>query len=77
VLGIVCQLIGWITINYAIRHMDSTRVSIALLGQTIATALLAWVMLNERVDFIELMGGVIVLIGIGVTFIKKPGKLVS
>jgi drug/metabolite transporter (DMT)-like permease len=71
VLGIVCQLVGWITINYAIHHMDSTRVSIALLGQTIATALLAWIILGEHVDFIELMGGVIVLVGIGVTFVKR------
>ncbi|WP_448701472.1 DMT family transporter [Mucilaginibacter sp. AW1-3] len=71
ILGIVCQLIGWLTINYVIHHMDSTRVSIALLGQTVATALLAWLMLNERVDFIELVGGAIVLVGIGVTFVKK------
>jgi len=71
ILGIVCQLIGWITINYAIHHMDSTQVSIALLGQTIATALLAWIILDEHVDFIELMGGVIVLIGIGVTFVRR------
>lgn len=71
VLGVVCQLIGWITINYAIHHMDSTQVSIALLGQTIATALLAWMILNERVGFMELMGGVVVLMGIGVTFVKR------
>lgn len=74
ILGIVCQLIGWLTINYAIHHMDSTQVSIALLGQTIATALLAWLILNERVDFIELMGGVMVLTGIGVTFVKSGNK---
>lgn len=71
ILGIICQLIGWITINYAMSRMDPTRVSIALLGQTVATALLAWVMLGERVDFTELLGGAIVLVGIGVTFVKR------
>ncbi len=70
-LGLVCQLAGWITINYAIRHLDSTQVSITLLSQTLATALLAWLILGERVDFIEILGGVLVLVGIGVTFVKQ------
>jgi drug/metabolite transporter (DMT)-like permease len=69
--GIVCQLIGWITINYAINHLDPTRVSIALLGQTIATALLAWLLLGEHINLLEIAGGVMVLTGIGVTFIRK------
>ncbi|MBW4888234.1 DMT family transporter [Mucilaginibacter sp. HMF5004] len=70
-LGIICQLIGWLTINHAMSRMDPTRVAIALLGQSVVTALLAWVMLSERVDFVELVGGAIVLLGIGVTFVKK------
>jgi len=73
-LGIICQLIGWITINYAMSHMDPTRVSIALLGQTVATALLAWIILGEHVDFTELIGGVMVLTGIGVTFVKRKAS---
>jgi len=71
ILGVVCQLTGWITINYSIHKMDPAQVSITLLGQTIATALLAWLMLNERIGFTELVGGVIVLVGIGVTFVKR------
>ncbi|OCX50352.1 hypothetical protein BEL04_21430 [Mucilaginibacter sp. PPCGB 2223] len=71
ILGIVCQLIGWITINYAIHHLNPTQVSVTLLSQTVVTALLAWLMLGEHIDFIELMGGFIVLIGIGVTFMKR------
>lgn len=70
-MGIVCQLLGWLTINYAIHHMASTRVSVALLGQTIATALLAWVILHERISFTEFLGSLMILAGIGVTFVKK------
>jgi drug/metabolite transporter (DMT)-like permease len=75
-VGILCQLIGWITINYAMSHMDPTRVSIALLGQTVATALLAWVILSERVDVTELLGGAVVLVGIGVTFMKRKVPII-
>lgn len=71
ILGIVCQLIGWITINYAIHKLDSTQVSVTLLSQAVVTALLAWVLLSEHVDFIELVGGAVVLCGIGITFVKR------
>jgi len=69
-MGVICQLAGWITINYSVSHMESTKVSIALLGQTVATALLAWVILGEHVGVAELLGGVVVLVGIGVMFVK-------
>jgi drug/metabolite transporter (DMT)-like permease len=74
-LGLFCQLIGWITVNYAIRHLDSTQVSLTLLSQTVVTALLAWWLLDEKIGFIEILGGVIVLTGISLTFIKRlPGR---
>jgi drug/metabolite transporter (DMT)-like permease len=71
ILGLVCQLIGWITINHAIRYLDSTQVSIALLGQTIMTAMLAAIILHEQVGFETVTGGTLVLLGIGVTFVKR------
>ncbi|EHQ26777.1 protein of unknown function DUF6 transmembrane [Mucilaginibacter paludis DSM 18603] len=70
-LGLLCQLLGWITINYAIRHIDSTQVSIALLSQTVATGLLAWWILGEAVNIREILGGMLVLAGIGFTFLKR------
>jgi drug/metabolite transporter (DMT)-like permease len=75
VLGLVCQLLGWITINYSIHHLDPTQVSLTLLSQTVATALLAWLLLKETIGFTEILGGIIVLIGIGLTFIKPRYKL--
>lgn len=70
-MGLICQLAGWITINYAISHLPATKASVALLGQTVATALIAAVMLNEKLQVKEIAGSLIVLIGIGITFIKK------
>jgi drug/metabolite transporter (DMT)-like permease len=68
--GIVCQLVGWITINYAIMHLESTKVAITLLSQTVVTGLLAVLLLNERLELKEIIGSVIVLAGIAVTFLK-------
>jgi drug/metabolite transporter (DMT)-like permease len=69
-MGLVCQLIGWITINYAISFLESTKVAIALLSQTVVAGLLAVFMLNESLEVKEIIGSVIVLVGIAITFLK-------
>ncbi|MGF7082008.1 DMT family transporter [Mucilaginibacter sp. UYCu711] len=74
-MGIICQLAGWITINYAISRLESTKVSIALLSQTVTTGLLAVVLLNESLDAKEIIGSVIVLMGIAITFLKPKQTL--
>jgi drug/metabolite transporter (DMT)-like permease len=71
-MGIICQLTGWITINYAIKFLESTKVSIALLGQTVIAGFLAILLLKERLEFKEIAGSVIVLGGIALSFIVKP-----
>ncbi|MEO6980057.1 MAG: DMT family transporter, partial [Mucilaginibacter sp.] len=34
-MGVLCQLAGWLTINHSLRFLESTKVSIALLSQTV------------------------------------------
>jgi drug/metabolite transporter (DMT)-like permease len=70
-MGLVCQLIGWITINYAIMHLAATKVAITLLTQTVIACFLAIVLLNEKLEVKEIIGSVIVLGGIAVTFLKR------
>jgi drug/metabolite transporter (DMT)-like permease len=69
-MGVICQLVGWITINYAISFLESTKVAIALLSQTVVAGLLAVFMLNESLSLQEIVGSVIVLVGIAITFLK-------
>jgi len=73
-MGLLCQLGGWLTINYSLRYLESTKVSIALLSQTVFAALLAAFLLHERLELNEIIGSVIVLSGIAVTFLKQPNK---
>jgi drug/metabolite transporter (DMT)-like permease len=70
-LGLICQLTGWITINYAISHLDPTKVAVALLSQTVIAAMLASVLLKETITVNTFVGGAVVLAGIGLTFLKK------
>ncbi|QKJ32149.1 DMT family transporter [Mucilaginibacter mali] len=70
-MGLICQLAGWITINYAISLLPATKTSVALLGQTVVTALIAAIMLHEKLQVKEIVGCMVVLAGIAITFIKK------
>ncbi len=75
-LGIICQLAGWITINYSLGFLEPGKVSIALLAQTVLAGILATFMLHETLDFNEIVGSVIVLGGIAITFLKpKRAKI--
>ncbi len=75
-MGVICQLIGWITINHSLRFLESTKVSIALLGQTVIAGFWAILFLNERLELKEIIGSIIVLAGIAITFLK-PGKSIK
>ena len=70
-MGLICQLAGWITINYSINHLEATRVSIALLSQTVIAGIWATLFLHETLAFKEITGSIIVLMGIAITFLKR------
>jgi drug/metabolite transporter (DMT)-like permease len=69
--GLICQLAGWITINYSLNFLEATKVSIALLSQTVIAGFWAMLFLDETLQFKEIAGSIIVLAGIAVTFLKK------
>ncbi|MFB9055482.1 DMT family transporter [Mariniflexile ostreae] len=72
VQALVCQLLAWLLISYATQHMRATRVSVSLLGQGLLASILAWVFLGEIISFQMVLGGVMLLCGIGITFLDKP-----
>ncbi|MFT4831365.1 MAG: drug/metabolite transporter (DMT)-like permease [Psychroserpens sp.] len=70
--AVVCQLLAWLMVSYALQHMKTTRVSLAMLSQALLTAFLAWIFLNETITLQMILGGIILLFGIRVTFYNKP-----
>lgn len=71
VQGLVCQLAGWFLISYAIQNLDASKVSLSLLSQALITAVLAYLILGEDITIQMLFGGVVILLGIFITFQKK------
>ena len=65
-LAIISQVAGQSLIAYAMAHLPATFSSVGLLLQPVMAALFAWVLLGEAVSMVQLLGGVLVLIGIRV-----------
>jgi len=63
-LGIVAQTLGWMTINYAQGYLPASVVSPTLLGQPVATAIFAAILLGEQFTTWQVIGGVLVLLGV-------------
>ncbi len=69
--GIVCQLLAWLLISFATKHMRATRVSVSLLGQAVLASILAWWLLDEQISLQMVIGGFVLLLGIRLTFYEK------
>lgn len=73
-LGLISQLGGWLTINYALAYIKPTVASVSLLGQSVFTALFSIPVLGEFMTFSEIVGGVVVLFGIYLVNSKMINK---
>ncbi|WP_423751627.1 DMT family transporter [Salinirarus marinus] len=60
-------LFGHTVVNWALAHLESSVVSVSLLGEPVGSTLLALVFLGEVPAVWTLIGGVVVLVGIVVT----------
>ena len=69
--GAICQLAAWLLISYATQNMRATRVSLSLLSQAVIATFLAWLFIDEQVTLQMIIGGIILLLGIRITFYKN------
>ena len=69
--GLVSQLLAWLLISYATKRMRATRLSLSLLSQVVFASILAWFILGEVITIEKAIGGVLILVGIAITFYEK------
>jgi drug/metabolite transporter (DMT)-like permease len=70
-VAVITQVGGYLAINYALGHLPASIVSPTLLGQPVATALLAVPLLGEPITWAQVLGGVLVLAGIALLHQRK------
>jgi len=63
-LGIGPQLIGHSAFNWALRHLAASRVSLLILSEPIGAGLFAFLLFGERPGWLNLLGGLVILVGI-------------
>jgi len=63
-LAVIPQLIGHSSLNWALRYLPASFVSVSLLGEPIGSVILAFIFLAESPTGMELAGGVLILVGI-------------
>ncbi len=74
-LAIGPQLIGHSGISWSLRHLAPTMVAVAILGEPIGSALLAWWLLRENIGVLQLVGFVLLMTGIFLAARSVPAAL--
>ncbi len=62
--GLVSQVLGYLAINYALGNLPASLVAPTMLGQPVVTAILAVLLLGESLLPWQIVGGIVVLVGI-------------
>ncbi|MCX6048948.1 MAG: DMT family transporter [Chloroflexi bacterium] len=68
------QLLGHTSFNWSLRHLSATFVAVAILGEPIGSALLAWLLFGESFASLQLAGFVLLLLGIYVAARSEAGQ---
>lgn len=63
-LAVGPQLLGHTSFNWALRYLSATFIAVAILGEPIGSALMALVLFDEAVAWRQLVGFVLLLVGI-------------
>jgi drug/metabolite transporter (DMT)-like permease len=63
-LALVPQILGHFSISYSLGYLPASIVAPTLLGQPVVTALLAGLLLGEKLTAWEILGGILVLAGV-------------
>ncbi|HKP54808.1 MAG TPA: DMT family transporter [Chloroflexia bacterium] len=63
-LGLISHALGWMAINYSLGHLPAPIASVSLLSQPVLTAILAVPLLGEALSVYQIVGGLLVLLGI-------------
>jgi drug/metabolite transporter (DMT)-like permease len=69
-LALVPQLVGHMSLNWALRFLPATMVTVAVLGEPVGATALAWIVLAEAPSVYESVGAILMLLGIGLAFVR-------
>jgi drug/metabolite transporter (DMT)-like permease len=67
-LAVVPQMLGHLSLNWSLRFVSATLVTIAVLGEPVGANIWAFLILGEKPQLFEIIGSVLILAGIFTAF---------
>lgn len=58
------QLMGHSAVNWALKHLSASFIAVAILGEPVGSAILAWLFLGEKFAVLQMCGFAALLVGI-------------
>ncbi len=74
-IGLVPQLLGHSSLNWALGHLSATMVAVAVMAEPVGATLLAWLVLGEAPPAASVAGGGLVLTGVYLAFRRQAAAL--
>jgi drug/metabolite transporter (DMT)-like permease len=74
-LALIPQLLGHSTFNWALGYLSAAYVSITLLGEPIASTILAYFLLQETPSAVKLIGAILILAGIYIASRSETSRI--
>ena len=72
-LAVGPQLLSHTSFTWALKYLSAAFIAVAILGEPVGSALMAWALLGERFAFLQLVGFVMLLAGIVVAARAEGG----
>jgi drug/metabolite transporter (DMT)-like permease len=71
-LAFISTILGQSVLNWLLKWLSASVISMSILGETIGTCILAYFILNEVISFQQGIGIVLILSGLALFLYKKP-----
>lgn len=76
-LGLIPTILGHSLLYYGIKFTSPTIIASVPLGEPVIASILAWMIFLEKVPFITLVGGVLILFGVYLIIVNSPRAYLS
>jgi drug/metabolite transporter (DMT)-like permease len=70
-LAIGPQLLGHTSFNWALKYVSATLIAVTILGEPIGSASMAYLIFQQSLEPLQLLGGAVILSGIALTMISE------
>ncbi|AGF56262.1 MULTISPECIES: DMT family transporter [Clostridium] len=73
-LAFISTILGQTVLNWLIKWLNASTISMSILGEPVGTCILAYLILGESISYNQILGSIIILLGIGIFLIGKTRR---